>query len=164
MKKFGLLVLAVMVSCVSFAQGPSPKQAFEQLKKLVGTWEQSGQGGSFKVVYKLTGGGSTLVETQFAGQPHEMVSMYHMYGDKLIMTHYCAAGNQPTLIYKPGKEGKVLVFDFLRGSNMKATDMHIHAARIHLLSANEIKSDWIGWSDNKQAGEPTVFNLKRVSS
>lgn len=162
MKKLGFVVFVVAASCLSFGQGATPKQAFEQLKKLVGTWEQQGPGGSFKVIYKLTGGGSSLVETQFAGQPHEMVSVYHMDGDKLIMTHYCAAGNQPTMIYKPGKDSKVLFFDFLRGSNMKSTDMHIHAAKIHLLSANEIKSDWIAWANNKQEGGPTVFELKRV--
>ena len=162
MNKFALVMLGAAITSISVAQGPTPKQAFEQLKKLVGTWEEKSPQGSFKVVYRLTGGGSTLIETQFAGDAHEMVSMYHMDGNKLIMTHYCAAGNQPTLVYKPGKDAKVLFFDFLRGSNMKKTDMHIHAAKIHLLGANEIKSDWIGWSGNKQAGEPTIFNLKRV--
>lgn len=162
MKRIALVLIGVILTATSFAQGPTPKQAFEQLKKLVGTWEEKGPQGSFKVVYKLTGGGSTLVETQFAGDAHEMVSMYHMDGDKLIMTHYCAAGNQPTLVYKPGKDPKVLFFDFLRGSNMKPTDMHIHSAKIHLKSADEIQSDWIGWSNNKQAGGPTIFSLKRV--
>ena len=51
--------------------------------------------GEESVVYKLTGAGSALVETQFPGTGHEMVSVYHLDGDDLRMTHYCAAGNQP---------------------------------------------------------------------
>jgi len=151
------------VLCVgAFAQGVAPKQAFESLKKLAGDWEMKGPNGkALKVSYKVTGAGSALVETQMAGEADEMVSVYHMDGAKLVMTHYCAAGNQPTLVYKPGKSGKVLFFDFLSGSNMKPTDMHIHAAKIMLNSASEIQSDWVGYFKGKNAGT-TSFNLKRV--
>ena len=51
--------------------------------------------GEASVVYKLTGAGSALVETQFPGSSHEMVSVYHLDGEDLRMTHYCAVGNQP---------------------------------------------------------------------
>ena len=30
-------------------------------------------------------------------------AVYHMDGPDLVMTHYCAAGNQPTMKFKPGK-------------------------------------------------------------
>lgn len=142
-------------------KGPTPKEAFAQLKKLVGTWKEGSGDGGAKVIYKLTGAGTTLVETQMPGTPMEMVSMYHMDGAELIMTHYCAAGNQPTMIYKPGKDGKSLDFEFLKGSNMKPTDTHIHAARIRILSEDRLESDWIGYADGKEAGTVT-FKLKRA--
>jgi hypothetical protein len=155
--------LALFVSAVAFAgmEGPAPKEAFEQLKKLVGTWEGTGEDADLKVIYKLTGAGTALIETQMPGSPMEMVSVYHMDGPDLIMTHYCAAGNQPTMKYKPGKDAKSLDFDFLKGSNMKPEDMHIHAARIRILSADSLESDWIGYANGKEAGTVT-FKLKRA--
>jgi hypothetical protein len=157
------LVLLPFVTAIATTGGPSPKEAFEQLKKLVGTWEGIGddEGKGLKVVYRLTGGGSALMETQFPGSPMEMVSIYHMDGPDLIMTHYCAAGNQPTLIYKPGN-GKSLDFEFLKGSNMKSEDMHIHSARIRILSEDTLESDWVGYMDGKDAGTST-FRLKRTA-
>ena len=159
------LVLLLAVAAIAGTGGPTPKEAFEQLKKLVGTWEGAGEdaGKGMKVVYRLTGAGSALIETQLPGTPMEMVSVYHMDGPDLIMTHYCAAGNQPTMKYKSGKDGKSLDFDFLKGSNMKPTDMHIHAARIRILSADSLESDWIGYNNGKPAGTET-FKLKRASA
>ncbi len=139
----------------------TPKQAFEKLKTLVGTWEGTGEDAGMKVVYKLTGAGSALIETQMPDTAMEMVSVYHMDGPDLIMTHYCAAGNQPTMKYKPG-DAKSLNFEFLKGSNMKPTDMHIHSARIRILSADTLESDWIGYANGKPAGTET-FKLKRAA-
>lgn len=46
--------------------------------------------------YKITAGGSAVVETIFPGTPQEMISVY--YDDdqgKLAMTHYCVMRNRP---------------------------------------------------------------------
>lgn len=162
MKKLFTVSVAVMVAAVSFAQAPNAKQAFAQLKKLAGTWEMKGPNGeNMKVHYKVSGAGNTLIETQFPGDAHEMVSVYFMDGNKLMMTHYCAVGNQPTMVYKPGKSLKVLDFDFVRGTNMKPKDMHIHTAKIFLNGPDQIQSDWTGWMNGKK-GPTTSFNLKRV--
>ncbi|MBC8066194.1 MAG: hypothetical protein H7Y17_15285 [Chlorobia bacterium] len=162
MKKIVFVGAAFLAVVSAFGQGPSPKQAFEQLKKLAGTWEMKGPAGeSMKVHYKVSGAGNTLIETQFPGDAHEMVSVYHMDGKDLLMTHYCAAGNQPTMKYKPGKDSKVLFFDFIRGTNMKPKDMHIHTAKIMLKGKDQIQSDWTGFVNGKK-GPTTAFNLKRV--
>ncbi len=29
--------------------------------------------------------------------PENMITMFHMDGDRLLMTHYCGAGNQPRM-------------------------------------------------------------------
>ena len=154
--------LVLLLAVTALADGPvTPKDAFAQLKKLVGTWEEDSKDGGNKVIYKLTGAGTTLIETQMPGTPMEMVSVYHMDGPNLIMTHYCAAGNQPTMKYKPGN-GKSIDFDFVKGSNMKPTDMHIHAARIRILGPDTLESDWIAYANGKAAGTQT-FKLKRAS-
>ena len=80
------------------------KTAFAKLKTLKGTWnnkvseaEHHEPAPDTKVIYRLTGAGSALVETDFPDSNHEMVSVYHLDGEDLRLTHYCAAGNQPRL-------------------------------------------------------------------
>lgn len=56
---------------------------FERLKQIVGVWEGTssmGEGGGDKNVtieYRLTSGGSPILETLFAGTPHDMASVYY---------------------------------------------------------------------------------------
>ena len=47
--------------------------------------------------YRVTAAGSAVMEVLFPGTDHEMVTVYHQDGDDLILTHYCAAGNQPRM-------------------------------------------------------------------
>ena len=83
------------------------------------------------VTFKLTGAGSALVETQFPGMPHEMVSVYHLDGKELRMTHYCAAGNQPRVKLDRAKSTPdELIFVFDGGTNLDPEkDMHIHGVK-----------------------------------
>ena len=43
------------------------------------------------IEFRVTSAGSVVQETMFPGSDHEMVNMYSVDGDKLLMTHYCAA-------------------------------------------------------------------------
>src|SRR5260221_1755566 len=78
-------------------KGPS----LAKIKKLVGTWvavDDKGQPTDNVIsVFKLTAAGSAVQETIHPGQAHEMVSLYHMDGKDLVLTHYCALGNQPKM-------------------------------------------------------------------
>src|SRR6266480_4580961 len=74
---------------------------FERVKQLVGAWEGTSdmgkEGEKVRVEYRLTAGGSALVETLFPGSAEEMVSVYHDRKGKLAMTHYCMLRNQPRM-------------------------------------------------------------------
>jgi len=141
---------------------------FEHLKSLEGTWTGSathdagGQtsGGEATVVYRVTAAGSTVQETLFPGTPHEMVTMYHMDGARLVLTHYCAAGNQPRMELEASADPSVLSFKFVGGTNMAETDMHMHSARITFLDADHIRSVWGSMKDRQPAGTGT-FDLTR---
>lgn len=51
--------------------------------------------------FKVTSGGSAIVETVFEGTPHEMVTVYHDNSDRQVtLTHYCMLPNQPKMILK----------------------------------------------------------------
>lgn len=139
---------------------------FDQLKKLVGDWTgtfagEDGQANETTISYRLTAAGSTLVETMAAGTPHEMLTMYHRDGDRVLLTHYCAAGNQPRMRAEASVDLKTIAFKFLDGTNLDpAKDMHMHEATIKFVGDDHIQSEWVHWIKGKAAGA-AKFDLKR---
>lgn len=75
------------------------EQMFNQVKGLEGTWEMADDKGAKQVavVYRVVAAGSVVCEQMFPGSQHEMVNMYHLDGNRLLVTHYCASGNQPRM-------------------------------------------------------------------
>jgi hypothetical protein len=160
-----------LIAPVARAQesGISAKDAFEKLKGLAGEYKADIDGGdghvtpaAGTVAFRVVGGGSALVEEQFKGDPHEMVSVYHLDGDDLVMTHYCAAGNQPRLKLDRAKSTpSELVFDFVGGTNVDPEkDMHIHAARFVFRDGEPTTSYWIGYAGGKP-GHTAKFILRK---
>ncbi len=143
------------------------KAAFAKMKTLAGEWSagvdgHGAGGGPQKVVYKVTGAGSVLMESQFPGTDHEMISMYHLDGDVLRMTHYCAAGNQPRTKYDPkaSKPGE-LVFAFDGGTNLDpAKDLHIHGVTFKFKDDTHVDALWEGYAKGKSAGV-TTFEMSK---
>jgi hypothetical protein len=148
--------------------GVDAKAAFARLKTLVGTWKcqiadehQAGKSkehedhanGDTPVTYKLTGAGSALVETQFPGTAHEMVSVYHLDGDDLRMTHYCAAQNQPRVkLDRVNSTLDHLIFVFDGGTNLDPQkDMHIHGLQITFHQDGKVTSAWESYAGGKKA-------------
>jgi hypothetical protein len=154
--------------------GVDAKTAFAKIKTLVGEWktEISGdhkgkESGHHEkedavVTYRLTGAGSALIETQFPGTGHEMVTVYHLDGEDLRMTHYCAMGNQPRLkLDRANSAPDHLIFLFDGGSNLDPQkDMHIHGLDITFQKDGHVTSTWEGYSDGKSAGR-TAFAMTR---
>jgi hypothetical protein len=139
--------------------------ALEKLKALAGDWVEvepkMGPAGHVVESYRVTGAGSAIVSTLGPGTPHEMVSVYHRDGNDLVMTHYCAAQNQPRLRTK-SVTGNVVAMEFDGGTNLDpAKDVHIHAVKIELLGPDEMRETWIGWKGGKAEEPPLVFHLKR---
>ena len=167
-------------------KGVEAKVAFAKLKTLVGSWNSkisdehkdgtSKEHGATKskeheedhpsdspVTYKLTGAGSALMETQFPGMPHEMVSVYHLDGSELRMTHYYAAGNQPRVKLDRAKSTPdELIFVFDGGTNLDPEkDMHIHGVRIKFQKDGRVTSAWDGYANGKKASTTTFEMTKK---
>ncbi|MBI3596296.1 MAG: hypothetical protein HY203_03980 [Nitrospirae bacterium] len=121
--------------------------AFEQMRQLVGSWETTedkGQGPmKMKASYKVTAGGSAIVETIFEGAPMEMVTVYYDNPKrKLNMTHYCMLHNQPRMALKSAKANE-LTFDFSKGSDINpAKEDHMHALAITFDGKDKIVQHW----------------------
>jgi hypothetical protein len=134
---------------------PTPKvsKEFDGLTKLVGVWQGKEEGAdkakTLIVEYRLTGGGSALVEQLFKGSPEEMISVYHYAGPQVMMTHYCMLGNQPRLRLT-NAEPMSWTFDFVDGSNMKSeNDEHMHRLKMTMADNNHLKQKWTSYKDGK---------------
>jgi hypothetical protein len=161
------LLAALAVPAVLMAQSdPQPAAAaFDKLKALAGDWVDVdgavGMKGKVAVTFRVTGGGSTVIETLFAGTPHEMVTVYHKDGRHVVLTHYCAAGNQPRM-RATTTDGRSLAFDFDGGSNLDpAKDGHMHSGHVEFVDADRIRATWFGWANGKPSAHQPVFNLER---
>ena len=121
-------------------------------------------GEAMEINYRITAGGSAVVETIFAGTPHEMMTLYYLEGSELRGAHYCAMGNRPQFRLDPAasKSGD-LVFAFAGGSGFDAAkDVHIHSGTIKL-NGESLDIDWTSWAGGKQAGDHRLV-LKRVAA
>lgn len=124
---------------------PTSNEAFEKLKGLAGTWSANmieKDGELTTVEYRVTAGGSVVMETMFAGQPHEMINMYTVDGDSLIATHYCSGQNQPVLKLNAAKStADQLVFDFVKvtGANTKS---YINGVQLNFSKDGKVEEVW----------------------
>ncbi len=120
------IVLAIAVS-LSLAGEPTEatksSPAFDKLKSLVGTWQgKDEEGKPVTISYKVVSAGTSLMETlDMADTKEAMVTMYHMDGEKVMMTHYCSMGNQPRMRAKAlSKDGKSLNFSLVDVANLSS--------------------------------------------
>ena len=156
------LAVAAEMEHQHMAMGPS---ALDRLEKLEGEWVGKAGPGEQKVdatvTYHVTANGSAVMETLFPGTPHEMVTMYTVDKGGLVMTHYCAAGNQPHMRAHKGAAADELVFEFAGGANINpARDQFMHNASFKFVDADHLRSEWADWKDGKQA-QVMVFELER---
>ena len=135
---------------------PPTHPGLEQLKKLAGTWVEADKDGkpTDKVVsvIKVTAGGSAVQETLFPGQPQEMLSVYHLDGADLVMTHYCMLGNQPRMKADPKSPKNQIRFQFAGGTNFDpAKDMHMHEGTLTFVDDDHIEFCGAAWVNGKPA-------------
>jgi hypothetical protein len=160
-----LLVLSATGLQAQAPPAPDGQAAFGRLKTLVGDFEghvTTPEGPAARVEFRLAGNGSALVERLFPGSAHEMVSIYHLVGSDLVLTHYCAMANQPRMkLVAGGLEGD-LVFDFVSGDNVDPkTTTHMHGGRFTVKDKDSYEADWEVMSLGKPAGSNRFF-MKRV--
>lgn len=165
MKSF-ILVLSFFSTAAFAHDMPKPVIAkdFEAMKTLIGTWEgktkMHGKEETTQLSYKLTSGGTAIIETLGEGTDHEMVSMYSTRANKVAMTHYCSAGNQPEMALKKA-DGKTFTFEMNGTKGIEnPKDMHMHALTITVIDKNHLKQEWTNFVDNKK-GETAVFEFTR---
>jgi hypothetical protein len=135
---------------------------FERMKSLIGTWRGTEINGETKspgdkdkileakVEYRLTAGGTAILEVLDPGKPYEMVTVYHDKNGKLEMTHYCMAGNQPRMTLKNIDE-KSMEFLVAKGSDLDGSnEMHMHALKIETSDLQHLSMIWTLFEGGKE--------------
>ena len=162
-----MLPLAVLlVSTAGFSQSAAQESAaqksFEQLKSLAGSWEGALDGQSLHVTLRVTSMGNALMHEMKGAGPDDPITMFNLDGDRLMLTHYCDAGNQPRMAATVSPDGKTIVFDFLEATNLQSSQMgHMQRVTFTFIDANHHTEKWeFAMADGKQMGG--LLDLKRT--
>jgi len=161
---FALMSLATLAFAQSDARKPADRVApsdaqksFETLKTLAGTWQgpviadpppPDWGDKPVQVSLRVTSRGNALVhEMKEAGTPDDPakydhpVTMLYLDGDRLLLTHYCDAGNRPRMAARTSTDGKTVEFDFLdvAGSTQYG---HMYHAVFTIIDVNHHLEEW----------------------
>ena len=160
--RFVLFALLMSLSSLAFAQSDAHKssdkvapsdaqKAFDKLKTVAGSWvgqlttspqAPTADGKFAQFSLRVTSRGNAFVhEMSISGMPDHPVTMFYLDGDRLLLTHYCDAGNRPRMAGKVSPDGKTLEFDFLdlSGGNQRG---HMHRAVFTFIDENHHTEDW----------------------
>jgi hypothetical protein len=161
MKSLRIAICSVLVLASAFAIADSDaKKSFDAMKTLQGSWTGKNSGGEpINVSFRMTGGDTTLM-SEIQGREN-MMSMIHMDGDRLLLTHYCGAGNQPRMQASMSPDQKTVIFDFVDATNLDSPKAgHMHRAVFTILSADHHTEEWDFIQDGKD--QKDLFDLKRT--
>jgi len=158
-----ILLAALTLSAASaFAQSDAQK-AFNTIKNMPGSWEgKNSEGEPLQVSFKLTSGGSAVM-SDIVAHGTDMPTIFHLDGpDKLVMTHYCTAGNQPRMQASISPDGKTITFNFLDATNLSSPDAgHMQRMILTVLDDNHHTEEWTFVSHGQETKQ--FFDLRRKS-
>ena len=166
-----LLACLTAVPTTAHAQDVTPAQgraAFDRLKQLAGDWDEtSTQGWEGVHGMQIIAGGSAILSISridpHPGANETMATLFHMDGDRLMLTHYCVARNQPRLVATSvSDDGRVIEFSFLDGTNMRSrNDGHMDRAVFTIESPDRYRSRWSFFRDGKESWMEDIVSTRR---
>lgn len=143
-------------------QSDAPKsdaqKSFDKLKALAGTWEGHGTTNPpvpdmpdiMQVDLQVTSSGNAL-KHEMMGKPKadgaggkdadHPLTMLYLEGDRLLLTHYCDAGNRPRMAARVSPDGNTIEFDFVDVSG-STKHGHMDHAVFTIIDANHHTEDW----------------------
>jgi opacity protein-like surface antigen len=163
--RIALSVLFVLLAASAFAADtnttPSDAQkSFDKLKALAGTWEGSFEGHRLDVTLRVTSMGNALMHEIKGRGPEDPITMFNLDADRLLLTHYCDAGNRPRMVGKISPDGKTLEFEFLDLSGSTEPGHMQHVTFTFIDADHHIEKWQFAMADGKTMGG--VLELKRT--
>jgi len=141
----------------SKAQESDAEKSFDEMKTLAGVWQgrvtvdppqPDMDNKAMQVTLRVTSRGHSIVhEMHEAGTPDDPsrydhpVTMFYVDNDRLLLTHYCDAGNRPRMTGTLSADGKQVDFNFLdvAGSTQYG---HMEHAVFTAINADHHSEDW----------------------
>jgi hypothetical protein len=160
MKTLRIAACIMLFTAAVFAQSDAQK-SFDQLKSLAGSWQgTNSMGEPVQVSYRMTAGGSALM-SEIVGHGEDMISMINFDGpNRLLLTHYCAVGNQPRMQASASPDGKTITFNFVDATNLDGPQSgHMDHVVIAMLGPDHHIEEWNFVDHGKQMKQ--VFDLTR---
>ncbi len=124
--------------------------SFDKMKMLAGSWEGTltttpaapeVQGHQAQIVMRVTSRGNALMhDLRVDGIPDNPITMFYLDEGRMMLTHYCDAGNRPRMVGKVSPDGKKFDFEFLDISGNPKN--HMHHSLITILDENHHTEDW----------------------
>jgi hypothetical protein len=147
------LSLGATAALAAGKQDNGSSAAFAKIKSLAGNWEAETEKGKVTGSYEVVSNGSAVLEKINVPGESEMVTVYHLDGSRLVLTHYCTAGNQPRMqaeAYDP--DSNQLVFKFAGGDNLSDPNTgHMHNAVLKFSGPDAFTAAWTFHKDGKAA-------------
>lgn len=154
-------IMLLFAATTALAQSDA-KATFERLKSLNGTWDaKAGNGAPFKITFRTISGGSAIL-SEITGEEN-MVTMFHVDNDRVLATHYCAAGNQPRMQGSMSPDGKTITFSFVDATNLATPQAgHMDHFVITIPDADHQSEEWTFVQDGKERKEQ--FSMTRAKA
>jgi hypothetical protein len=159
--RFVASLVVLLFSTAALAQSAAQK-SFEQLKSLAGSWEGTMDGQPLHVTLRVTSRGNALMHEMKGAGPDDPITMFNLDGERLLLTHYCDAGNQPRMVATISPDSKTIVFDFVEATNLQSSQMgHMQRVTFTFIDPDHHTEKWeFAMSGGKQMGG--LLDLKRT--
>jgi hypothetical protein len=162
LKLIVVVLMAVVLSAGVCFSGTLSE--FEKIKSLVGEWKGTSMDGKpAMVTYTLVSDNSALMERLTMGAESEMVTMYHPDGDRLMMTHYCSAHNQPRMRSDAvDAGGRNITFDLVDVTNLSAPDAgHMKRLVVTFTDKDHFTQEWTWTQQGRDMAVVITFERTR---
>jgi len=168
-----VVALGLVPASTASAQSKSPAEkpsspaarAFERLKSIEGEWDgRSTKGWEDTNTFQVIAAASVLMGRSFDSHPNEtMVTMYHLDGDELVLTHYCVARNQPRLRATTiSPDGRTIEFTFRDATNLPSRDRgHMDRVVMQFVDDDHFTSQWTWYQDGKEQWMEKIEYVRR---
>jgi hypothetical protein len=156
------MMFAVVALAATAAAQTDAQKAFASIKSMPGIWEGKMSGGQVaRVSFKVVSGGSAVMSEILGEGPENMISMFHLDGpNRLLITHYCGAGNQPRMQAALSPDGKVITFTYVDATNLATPDAgHMQKLVMTLVDQNHHTEEWTFLDHGKETS--MFFDLQR---